>query len=402
MDGVGIEQGGSQVKKKEILIVAHHLTVGGVQKSLLSALKAIDYEKYKVTLYLRKNRLDLLSLVDENVEVIVNDDKNHYYRKPFSIILQLGIFMCKVLKQNKWVEILEKRLADSIRTAMMRYEARKYFCDKTYDIAISYVQGYTTEFVANYVNANKKYVFYQVSTDEVHEIHEKAFPHYSKILVEHEDIKALLSEWYPSERDKIEIVENYVDYDVIQKQSEEFEVEKDAQKIAICSCGRFAKVKGFDLGVEAANVLKNRGKEFIWYMVGDGPEREKMETLIHKYELDNYIKLTGMQKNPYPYIAKADIFVQPSYEEALSIALLEAQMLCVPIVSTKTVGGITMIRDRIDGILVDINVEAMANGIEELLDDEKMRESLKNELKKIDYIESRKKYQNRWNELLGE
>mgnify|MGYP003312863040 CR=1 FL=1 len=121
-----------------------------------------------------------------------------------------------------------------------------------------------------------------------------------------------------------------------------------------------------------------------------------------KYELDNYIKLTGMQKNPYPYIAKADIFVQPSYEEALSIALLEAQMLCVPIVSTKTVGAITMIRDRIDGILVDINVEAMANGIEELLDDGKMRESLKNELKKIDYIESRKKYQNRWNELLGE
>ena len=47
-------------------------------------------------------------------------------------------------------------------------------------------------------------------------------------------------------------------------------------------------------------------------------------------------------------------------------------------------------------------MEAMANGIEELLDDENMRESLKTELKKIDYIESRKKYQNRWDELLGE
>lgn len=402
MDGAGIEYGGYEMKKKEILIVAHHLTVGGVQKSLLSALKAIDYKKYNITLYLRKNRLDLLSLVDENVKVIVNEDKNHYYRKPISVILQLGIFIWKALKQNDRVEILEKKLADSIRVAMMKYESKKYFSDRTYDIAISYVQGYTTEFVANYVNANKKYVFYQVSTDELHEIHEKAFPHYSKILVEHEDIKELLSEWYPAERNKVEIVENYVDYDVIQTQSKEYEVDKDEHKLIICSCGRFAKVKGFDLAVEAANVLKNKGKVFVWYIVGDGPERVKIEALINQYELDDYVKLTGMQKNPYPYIANADIFVQPSYEEALSIALLEAQMLCLPIVSTKTVGGLTMIRDRIDGILVDINAEAMANGIEELLANEKMRDSLKTELKKTDYIESRKNYQNRWNELLGE
>ena len=50
MDGAGIEYGGYEKKKKEILIVAHHLTVGGVQKSLLSALKAIDYKKYNITL----------------------------------------------------------------------------------------------------------------------------------------------------------------------------------------------------------------------------------------------------------------------------------------------------------------------------------------------------------------
>ena len=41
--------------------------------------------------------------------------------------------------------------------------------------------------------------------------------------------------------------------------------------------------------------------------------------------LDDYIILTGMQKNPYPYLGASDIYVQPSYEEALSIAMLEAQ-----------------------------------------------------------------------------
>ena len=67
--------------KKKILIVAHHLTVGGVQKSLISALRNIDYDSNDVTLYLRKNRLDLLPFVDSRVKVIVNEDKQQYYRK---------------------------------------------------------------------------------------------------------------------------------------------------------------------------------------------------------------------------------------------------------------------------------------------------------------------------------
>ena len=58
------------MKKKKLLIVAHHLTIGGVQKSLISALKVIDYEKFDVTLYLRKNRTDLLAFVDERVNVL--------------------------------------------------------------------------------------------------------------------------------------------------------------------------------------------------------------------------------------------------------------------------------------------------------------------------------------------
>ena len=65
--------------KKKLLIVAHHMTIGGVQKSLISALKALDYNKYDVTLYLRKNRTDLLPFIDERVNIIINTDPNRYY-----------------------------------------------------------------------------------------------------------------------------------------------------------------------------------------------------------------------------------------------------------------------------------------------------------------------------------
>ena len=387
-------------RKKKILIVAHHLTVGGVQKSLMSALKAIDYEKYDVTLYLRKNRLDLLPLVDPNVHVVVNEDTTHYYRKPMSVLLQIRIILCKLMKQKKRVEELERQLVDRIREMMMQNEQQNYFENKHYDVAVSYVQGYTTLFVADYINADKKVVFYQVSTDELHEVHEKTLPKYHTIVVEHEDIKALMEKWYPETQGRVEIIENYVDSEIIQLQSKEHTVDTVSGKIKICSCGRFAKVKGFDMAVKAANIMKNKDIEFVWYMVGDGPERTRVEKLIEEYKLQDNVILTGMQTNPYPYIASSEIYVQPSYEEALSLAILEAQILCMPIVTTKTVGGLSMIRDGINGVLVDINETSLAEGVAYLINNAEKRRNLIEELKKIDYEILREQYKERWNLLL--
>ena len=60
---------------EKLLIVTHHLTIGGVQKTLISALKALDYNKYKVTLYLRKNRTDILDYVDKRIKVVINKSR---------------------------------------------------------------------------------------------------------------------------------------------------------------------------------------------------------------------------------------------------------------------------------------------------------------------------------------
>ena len=94
--------------KKKLLIVAHHMTIGGVQKSLISALKALDYNNYDVTLYLRKNRTDLLPFVDERVNVIVNTDPNRYYRKPYAIFLQVTVLSEATLFTVKQFFLLAK------------------------------------------------------------------------------------------------------------------------------------------------------------------------------------------------------------------------------------------------------------------------------------------------------
>ena len=388
------------MKKKKLLIVAHHLTIGGVQKSLISALKVIDYEKFDVTLYLRKNRTDLLPFIDERVNVIINDDKHHYYRMPYAVFLQLLIAIFGLLGKKEKAKEFNQKLSDAIVKYAMDYEKKRFFNSEKYDIAIAYVHGYPALFVAECVNADKKFVIFHTSVDELHNVHEEIINKFCKIVAIHNEQKELIKQWYPQIADRITVVENYCDKALIEEQSKEFSVEKPENKFVLCSCGRFSAVKGFDLAVEVAKILKGKNSSFLWYFVGDGPERVKLEKLIEEYNLQNEIIITGMQKNPYPYIASCDIYIQPSYEESLGLTILEAHRLCKPVIATKTMGGFKTIQDGCNGLLCDINARSIANVVEKLIKDKTLYNKTKQNLANVDYNGELRRYEEQLSELL--
>ncbi len=388
--------------KKQLLIVAHHMTIGGVQKTLVSASKALDYDKYEVTLYLRKNRTELLEYIDKRINVIVNKDPHHYYRRPYALSLQLKIMLNKFLGRKDAEAGLNLKLADRIRKDSMRYEKKKYFKSKKYDVAVAYVQGYTSLFVDKCIDADEKIVFYHTSTDEQHEMHEVVLPGFDKIAALHEDQKKLLCKWYPRHADKINIVENYTDKEMITAQSKEKVIHIPDGKVVFCSCGRFSHEKGFDLAVESAKILKDKGIDFVWYFVGDGPEKDKLSGLIKKYELTENVVFTGMQKNPYPYIAACDVYVQPSYQEALGLTMLEAHRLNKPVITTATVGGKKLVENGKNGIVCEINAKSLAENIENLIKDKDTYNNIVSNLKDTDYSHEFEKYKEQWKTLLEE
>lgn len=385
--------------KKKLLIVAHHMTIGGVQKSLISALKALDYNKYNVTLYLRKNRTDLLPFIDERVNIIINTDPNRYYRKPYAIFLQIKALIAKMSGKKNKADELNNTLEERIRQDAMQYEKQTFFGNTHYDIAVAYVQGYVALFVDKFINADKKILFYHTSTNDTPEIHNSVIPDYTTVAALHEQQKTLLEEWYPDSKGKIKIVENYTDKDLITEQSKEFSI-PETDKTVLCSCGRFAAVKGFDMAVKAAKSLKDNGIKFVWYFVGDGPERSNLEKKIVEYKLENNIVITGMQKNPYPYMAGCDIYVQPSYEEAMPVTIIEAHRLGKPVITTATVGGCKLVENKKNGIVCEINPDAIAESVINLIDDKEKYNDIVYNLKSTDYSHEFEKYKEQWKNLL--
>ena len=388
--------------KKKVLIVVHQLNYGGVQKALLSALNAIDYSQNKVVLYVRKNRVDLLEKINLNVsKIVVNEDRTHYYRKPYTVWLTLCENFCRVLRKNDKAELVHQRLVSYLNQMKMQYEKEHYFRDEEdYDIAISYIQGYTAQFVAEHIHAKKKVMFYHGSTDETHELHEKIMAHFDKVVGVNEGVQNVLKGLYPKFADKMTYIENYVDVEEVRRKSQEYQIERKDVDFVLCTCGRLAPVKGFDLAIEAARILKENKHSFIWYFVGDGPEREKLEKMITEDSLDEYIEITGMLDNPYPYIANSDIYVQSSYEEAHPLAIIEALILNCPVVTTNTVGGNALIKDPTHGTIVEKDGSLMANAILQLWNDDSQYRKIQEYLKNINYLHAFDVYQEKWEKLL--
>lgn len=105
----------------------------------------------------------------------------------------------------------------------------------------------------------------------------------------------------------------------------------------VTTLGRLVKRKDFPLLVEAVTTVR-RGKDVRLVVFGDGPERAAIQRLVEESDSDG-ISLAGHVANPFPDIARSDLFVMPSRDEAFCLALAEAMSCGVPVVSTDAAGG---------------------------------------------------------------
>ncbi|OYT33995.1 MAG: hypothetical protein B6U87_02690, partial [Candidatus Aenigmarchaeota archaeon ex4484_52] len=155
-------------------------------------------------------------------------------------------------------------------------------------------------------------------------------------------------------------------------------------KIVLCFVGRLAEVKGVNYLINAIDLLDQNIKNKIKLLiVGDGPDRKKLEELTKQKKLNNIIIFCGQKsrKETLGILQTSNIFVLPSISEGLPIALLEAMASNCACIVTNI--GLP-IEDKKDGLVVaPKNSSQLKKKIEILVKDKHLREQLgKNALNK--------------------
>ena len=133
---------------------------------------------------------------------------------------------------------------------------------------------------------------------------------------------------------------------------------------------RLSHEKGHADALRAFAILNGRGANFHAIIVGEGPERRRIERLRERFGLTEKVTLAGLRHDVRPYFAGASIFLMPSHSEGSPNALLEAMAAGTPVIASE-VGGIPeIVISGETGILVPAkNSPALADAIETLLRD---------------------------------
>jgi len=140
---------------------------------------------------------------------------------------------------------------------------------------------------------------------------------------------------------------------------------------------RLVEVKGLDLLLRAAAMMRTDELDTYFMIVGDGPEKEKLEGLASSLGIADRVRFTGFRQNVRDYYRAFDVFVLPSLHEGTPMALLEAMhegLVCV----ASDVGGVPGVLDGGRcGVLIPPNSpEVLAQACSKVLNDAEYRKSL--------------------------
>ncbi len=145
------------------------------------------------------------------------------------------------------------------------------------------------------------------------------------------------------DHDKISVIYNYCDHELIARLARA-SIPESYQKIfenpVVITSGRLLGVKGHAYLIRAFKTLKDAGDKHTQLVIlGEGPLRKELQRLARELAIEDAVHFPGYQSNPYPWLAKSELFVLPSLTEGFPNALLEAMALGVPAISADCPSG---------------------------------------------------------------
>ena len=387
------------------------MEIGGAERALLGFLDSVDYSKYDIDLFLLKHSGELLNLIPDEVNLLPEIPQYSAVMQPMVSALrggQVKIVLGRLVGKIKAKNYSIKHPAQSSAVAIDY--SHKYVVDslpkindKNYDCAISFLTPHYI--VSKKVNADKKiaWIHTDYSTIEVDVQSElQMWSRFDNIVSISDDVTAAFLKKFPELKSKIVLIENILSKTFIEEQSNEFDVsnEMPADSIKLLSIGRFCEQKNFDNVPEIASIMKAKGVDFKWHLIGYGSDEELIRTKISEYNMDDTVIVLGKKDNPYPYIKACDIYVQPSRYEGKCVAVREAQILDKPVVITNYTTAQSQLNDGFDGAIVPMDNQSCAEELVKIIVDKKLQNEFVENMKSVDY--SNESEINKFYKLIGD
>ena len=316
--------------KKNVIFVAEALWIGGIETALVNLLNRMDYEKYDVTCLVVRGSLELADRIIPECRLMIADrekmftfSQSYKFSRLYHLTEEpdnpsrLHRAMMWTVPTIKW---MENRL-------YIRY-IREQMKGEYFDTCVIYSDR-TAETAARGIRAGKYLMFYHHGAMRRGYHDEIGYRKSEKVITVSEKTVDALKAFRPKYAKKITVLHNIVDIENVLEKSRELPALTFPEEcFNLVSCGRLSEAKGYDWAIQAMKALLDKDyHDLHWWIVGGGPEEAKLRKQIAEAGIGDHFHLLGMKNNPYPYIASADLYVQPSRYENYSVVILEAMAL---------------------------------------------------------------------------
>lgn len=357
----------------QILFVINQLYKGGAETALVNLLNNLDPMKFDVDLLIfdqyspNKNLVSLIPYVPNWVNVITGVERNEA-----SFFVRKGI----------------KKIANSVfGMSVHEKEFIKYLASKKYDLAISYGEWFSPEYVVNYAQADTKCVWIHSDIDKAAFLDQGVIDSYAAIdkyvFVSESSAKAALSN-YPYLEKKMEVIHNQIDLKKIQNMAKESLTRSiakycDGDDFTLVTVANFRPEKNHLRQVAVLKELVQMGLPIKWLNIGSKANVNlvnQIESKVKEFNLQNNFILIDALDNPFPVVCKADAVCVLSDHESWSMVISEAKALKKVVIATRTSGAIEQITDGENGLLCDQTVSDIVDKVKKLYLDSKLKKKI--------------------------
>lgn len=379
---------------RKVLFIIGALDSGGVAKSIVNLLNAIDRKEREVHLLMMHD-------VNGPFQKYLPEDVQVHRIAVTGWLLEGWSGISQLIKHGH----LLLALGSLLRMFLSRIDkpAAGWLLSRLFpalpgdwDVIVDYNGQQQLYYMVDKLKGKKKISFFHSDYHKwpyYERMDRKYFPKVDAICTISEQCVQSLKEVFPEVADKVKLVPNISLPEMIYKLAKESVEMPPLHGVIFATVGHVSYNKGIDLIIGASKILKQKGLDFSWILVGSTDGAEKYIEEIKHSDLKDNIYLVGVQSNPYAYMQRADIIVHPSRFEGKSITLDEAKILCKPVVVTNFSTVYDQFEDGVNASICEMRCDELAQGIHDITTNLILREKYSTQLKKeliyevdLDYV----------------